>query len=247
MKAIYPILGFVIFFILVKFIYSIITPSKRASKAKAAPAKAKAAPAKPKAAAPKPKEKPAPQPDNDPTYLRVEGHALAPDYRPATNQPQYMECIAHIDALLKEHVPDFMVLCLERTAGNGVNPAGEIAQLPKHPRYVAGTCINVISAEGKLFCINFYPYSITEQSRANFCKRLAKQLGCGCQLYTANLPNTKGVMVERTLGCIIARNIARKNTPETPEEPQVPITEEAVTPIPVNIQTLDCEDIDEED
>lgn len=242
--------------IVVCLIYNWLTSSSSAKKAKkqahkASPAKPKSPAAKPKSPAVKPtpstpKEKITPKPDDDPTYLRVKNHVLGSNYRPDPNQPKYVEGIAHIDALLKEHVPNFMLLCLERITEGGVAVPEAIAQLPKHPKYTSGTCINVISADGKVYCINIYPYTVTEQTRANFCKRLAKKLGCGCQLYTAALPNSKGEMVERTLGCIISRNIAGEK-PQEPQNPRLPVTEDGITPIPVTVESFEWEEIDEED
>lgn len=206
-------------------------------------------PAKPAKKQPQPARKPAPPVDpnleGDPNWFSV---SQVPGDLAKSNQPLYACAADRIVKLVQENIPNFQILYYERPRKRDVEVPADIAALPRHRGYKPGQSVGVIGAEGKVFCIDLFTYNITDQNRLNFCKRLAQRLGCGCKLYTAQLPNTKGELTERVLGCVIARAIDRgeKETPEK-EEPLVITTEEDIDPIPVTVQTFEWEEIDEED
>ncbi len=123
----------------------------------------------------------------------------------------------------------------------------DIAALPRHSGYKPSQSVGVIDDNGKVYCIDLFTYNITDQNRLNFCKRLAQRLGCGCRLYTAQLPNTKGSLTERVLGCIISKNIDQAEEQPNRKEPQVIATEDDIAPMPVTVTTFEWEEIDEEE
>ena len=206
-------------------------------------------PGKPAPKHPQPARKAAPPVDpnleSDPNWLSVSriGGPLA-----QPNQPLYASCADRVVALVQENIPQFRVLYYERPRKRDVEVPGDLAALPRHSGYKPGQCVAVIDDNGKVYCIDLFTYNITDQNRLNFCKRLAQKLGCGCKLYTAQLPNTKGEIVERVLGCVIAKAIdqAEEEKPNR-KEPQVIATEDDIDPIPVTVQTYEWEEIDEEE
>lgn len=203
---------------------------------------------KKKAPAAKPAPRPTPKPaapapivSNDPTWMSVTN---VPGYKEKPGQPIYLNVLNRVELLIKQNIPDFMVVCYQRPKGKGFVVPDAIAKLPKHPRYIPGQTIGVISAQGKIFCIDLQPYTITDQTRKNFCKLLAQRLGCGCQLFTAQLPNTKGTQVERILGCILSEHVDAADVPST----QFADGEDGgVEPIPIAVTTFEWEEIDEEE
>lgn len=231
MTFLYIVIGLIIFYYLLKFMKFLFTPAK--------PAKKSAPKAPPK---PRPQADPALQ--NDPTWLSVSqlGGDLA-----QSSQPLYASCADRVVRLLQQHISGWQVLYFERPRKRDVEVPADIAALPRHSAYKPDQCIGAIDSDGKVYCIDLFTYNITDQNRKNFCKRLAKELGCGCRLYTAALPNSKGEMVERTLGCIISKNIDRAEETPKKEEPLRIATEDDIAPIPVTVESLDWEEIDEED
>lgn len=205
--------------------------------------------AKPAKKRPQPVRKAAPPIDpsleNDPNRFSV---SQIPGDLAKSNQPLYASCADRVVELVQKNIPEFRVLYHERPRKRDVEVPADIAALPRHKAYKPGQCVGVIDEQGKVYCIDLFTYNITDANRLNFCKRLAQRLGCGCKLYTAQLPNTKGEMVDRVLGCIIAKVIdqAEEEKPQK-EEPMVITTEEDIDPIPVTVQTFEWEEIDEEE
>ena len=165
-----------------------------------------------------------------------------------SNQPLYASCADRVVRLVLENIPKFRIVYYERPRKRAVEVPADLAALPRHKAYKPGQYVGVIDEDGKVYCIDLFTYSITDANRLNFCKRLAQRLGCGCKLYTAQLPNTKGEMVDRVLGCVIAKAINQSEEEKPQEEdPMVITTEEDIDPIPVTVQTFEWEEIDEEE
>lgn len=231
MSPIFIIIGVLLLFLLLKSLFSTPKPATPPQK-KSAPAKKAAAPRKP-------------NPESDPCWMSVSqiGGDLV-----KTGQPIYASAVDRVVQLVRERIPSWQVLYFERPRKRDVEVPADIAALPRHRSYKPDQCIGIIDSDGKVYCVDMFTYNITDQNRKNFCKRLAKEFGCGCKLYTAQLPNSRGEMVERVLGCVISKNIdqAEEKKPQR-EEPQLIATEDDIDPIPVTVQTYEWEEIDEEE
>lgn len=232
MSPIFIIIGVLLLFLLLKSLFSTPKPATPPQK-KSAPAKKAAAPRKP-------------NPESDPCWMSVSqiGGDLV-----KTGQPIYASAVDRVVQLVRERIPGWQVLYFERPRKRDVEVPADIAALPRHRSYKPDQCIGIIDSDGKVYCVDLFTYNITDQNRKNFCKRLAKELGCGCRLYTARLPNSRSEMVERTLGCIISKNIDRADVdqPKPKEDPILIATEDDIDPIPVTVQTYEWEEIDEEE